>query len=317
MATVKLKIYVAELTNVMSLYDVIAVQRSTTAPPTTTPVDLTDEVAAPAELIGTQEGTFLINGQTFQIKVNGTQVDVTFTSPNPIALPDVTEELNDAFAGALVAATAFDDGTGKLKIQTDDDGTQYTLEIIGGTALSELGFTAGDKDNGEAEHITLQAGQVEYEFDDGSGLASYYYRTRFYNTADGTFSGWSDWILGQTGAAVDASELIVGKVNLAGLDGAALANRKILIVNVFEPVVKDGYGIFGSRVELETDGTGYAETMLVKGSYVDVIFAGTSIVRRILVPSTGTEFDLLDDSLVVGDQFEIKRPDLPYAPRRS
>ena len=33
MATVKLKIYVAELTNVMSLYDVISVQRSATAPP--------------------------------------------------------------------------------------------------------------------------------------------------------------------------------------------------------------------------------------------------------------------------------------------
>jgi hypothetical protein len=316
-ATVKLKIYVAELVNVMSLYDSIAVQRSTTAPPAVTPVDLTKDVAAPAVLIGTQEGTFAINGQTFQIKVNGTQVDVTFTSPDPIAIPDVVQELNDAFALATLAATASDDGTGKLKIVTDDAGTQYTLEIIGGTALVELGFTAGDKDNGEAAHLTLQAGQEDYEFDDGSGLASYYYRTRFYNTADATFSGWSDWILGQTGAAVDAAELIVAKVKLAGLDGVALYNHKVVITNVFDQVVKDGYGIFGSSLILETDGTGYAETTLVKGSLIDVIFAGTSIVRRILVPSTGTEFDLLDDSLVVGDQFEIKRPELPYAPRRS
>lgn len=317
MATVKLKIYVAELTNVMSLYTSIQAQRSTTVPPATTPVDLTKDAAAPAVLIGTNEGTFAINGQTFQIKVNGTQVDVTFTAQDPVALPDVVQELNDAFTLAGLAATASDDGTGKLKIVTDDDGTQYTLEIIGGTALVELGFTAGDKDNGEAAHITLQAGQEDYEFDDGSGLASYYYRTRFYNVNDGTFSGWSDWILGQTGAAVDSAELIVGKVKLASLDGVALANRKVVLVNVFDQVVKDGYGIFGAAITLETDGTGYAETTLVKGSLIDVIFAGTSIVRRILVPSTGTEFDLLDDSLVVGDQLEIKRPELPYAPRRS
>jgi hypothetical protein len=154
-------------------------------------------------------------------------------------------------------------------------------------------------------------------FDDGSGLASYYYRTRFRNTGNGIFSGWSDWIQGQTGAAVAAAELIIGKVYLAGLDGTALAGKKVLIVNVFDPIVKDGYGIFGTSITLETDGVGYAETALVKGSLVDVIFAGTSIVRRIQVPSTGTEFDLLDDSLVMDDQFEIKRPDLPYAPRSS
>jgi hypothetical protein len=316
-ATVKLKIYVAELTNVMSLYDTIAVQRSTTAPPTTTEVDLTKDTAAPAVLVGTLEGPYLINGQTFTFKVNGTELTVTFISPSPVALPDVVDEINDALATAGLAATASDDGTGKLKLETNDNGTHFTLEIISGTALVELGFTAGDKDNGEAAHIILQAGITDYEFDDGSGLASYYYRTRFYNTVNGTFSAWSDWILGQTGAVVDASELIVGKVKLAGLDGVALVNSKVVITNVYDQVVKDDYGIFGSSITLETDGTGYAETTLVKGSLIDVIFAGTSIVRRILVPSTGTEFDLLDDSLVVGDQFEIKVPDLPYAPRRS
>lgn len=317
MATIKLKIFVAELTNVMALYDAIEVQRSTTAPPTVTEVDLTENIAQPATLVGSAEGPFTINGKTFSFKVNGTLLTVTFVSPNPVAIPDVIDEVNDALATAGLAATASDDGTGKLKLVTDDEGTQYTLEIIGGSALTDLGFTAGDKDNGEAAHILLQVGQTEYVFDDGSGLASYYYRTRFRNTANGIFSGWSDWIQGQTGAAVDAAELIVAKVLLAGLDGVALVGRKVVITNVFDPVVKDGYGIFGSSVTLETDGTGYAETTLVKGSLVDVIFAGTSIVRRIQVPSTGTEFDLLDDSLVVGDQLEIKRPDLPYAPRSS
>jgi hypothetical protein len=316
-ATITLRIYVANPAGQLASFDVIEVQRSTTAPPTTSEVNLTELTSAPAVLVGSQEGTFAINGQNLQIKVNGTLIDVTFISPNPIAILDVIQELNSAFALESLDAVASDDGTGKLKIATNGEGTQYTLEIFGGTAAVELGFSVGDKDNGEAEHITLQASQENYEFLDGSGLASFWYRTRFLNTSNGTFSGWSDWVQGQTGAAVDAGELIVGKVKLAGLDGVALVGQKVTITNVFDQVKKDGYGIFGASIDLETDGTGYAETTLVKGSLIDVIFAGTTIVRRIEVPSTGTEFDLLDDSLSVDDQLEIKRPELPYAPRRS
>jgi len=191
------------------------------------------------------------------------------------------------------------------------------LEIMSGTALADLGFTGGQKDNGEAAHIPLVALVDSYEFDDGSGLASYWYRTRFFQTSNGTFSGWSDWIQGQTSAAIDSANLIVAKVQLAELDGTALVDRVVLIKNVFEPNTSDGYGIFGKKIELVTDSIGKAETTLVKGSLVDVVFSGTSIIRRIRVPSTGTEFDLLDDSLVVDDQFNIQVPDLPYAPRRT
>ena len=317
MATVKLKIYVAELTNVLTLYDSIQVQRSTTAPPGVTEVDLTADAAAPAVLTGTEEGPYLINGSTFVFKVNGTELTVTFVSPNPVALPDVVDEVNLALSGAGLAATAADDGDGKLLIETDDTGTLRTLEIISGTALTALGFTAGDKDNGEDLHVTLVAGVENYEYDDGSGQASYWYRTRFYNTVDGVFSGWSDWIQGLTSAAIDSANLIVGKVQLAALDGAALSGKKVTVVNVFESSIVDGYGVFGKSIDLETDGAGMAETTLVKGSLIDVIFSGTSVIRRIRVPDTGTEFDLLDDSLVVGDALEIIRPDLPYAPRRS
>lgn len=317
MATIKIKIYVAELANVMSLYDAIEVQRSTTAPPTTTEVDLTELTAQPAALTGTEEGPFIVNGKTFTFKVNGTSVTVTFTSPDPVAIPDVVNEIADALTLAGLDATPSDDGTGQLKLETDNDGTEYTLEIVSGTALTELGFTVGDKDNGEAEHVALQAGVEEYEFDDGSGLSSYYYRTRYLHTVNGIYSDWSDWVQGDTGAVIDASNLIVGTVLLAGLDGVALAERKITIVNVFDEVKADDYGIFGESITIETDGAGYAETTLVKGSLVDVIFVGTSIVRRIRVPDTGSTFDLLDDSLVVGGQLEIKQPDLPYAPRRS
>lgn len=317
MSTIKLKIYVDELANVLTLYDSIQVQRSITAPPAPTPVDLTDTEATSAEIIGTLEGPYIINGETFTLEVNGVEIIITFASPDPVSLLDIIDEINIAFETAELAALASDDGTGKLKLTTVDKGTQYTLEIVGGTALSILGFTAGAKDNGEAAYILLNASTTNYEFDDGSGDSSYYYRTRFYNTVSEIFSDWSDWIQGTTGAVIDSADLITAKVKLATLDGMALSGKKITIVNVSEPTIVNNFGIFGNAIDLETDSAGAAETPLVKGSLVDVIFSGTSIIRRIRVPSTGTEFDLLDSSLVEADSLEIMRPDLPYAPRRS
>jgi len=317
MATIKLTIYVSNIDNVLTLYDTMQVRRSATAPPAADLVFLTDTTAAPAELVGTEEGPFILNGKTMTLKINGTEMSVTFVSPDPIAIPDVIDELNTAFGGAGLPATASDDGTGKLKIETDDSGTQFTIEMISGTALSVLGFSIGDKDNGEAAHIPLVAGTTSYEFDDGSGQPSYYYSTRFFNTANGTYSAWSDWIQGQTVSAVDSVNLIIGKIKLSDLDGNALSGVKVVIANAWEVQKVNGYGIFGRSISIETDSTGQAETTLVKGSKVDVIISGTSIIRRIVVPSTGTEFDLLDDSLVVADEFEIQRPDIPYAVRRS
>lgn len=317
MATVKLEIYVADIAAVLSSYNVIEIQRSVTAPPSTTPVDLTEDTAQPAVLIGSEVGPFDINAKILSFAVNGITINVTFASSDPIAIADVVIEINTILTAAGIPATASDDGAGKLKLETDDDGTQYTLEIFSSTALAELGFIAGAKDNGEAAHITLVSGTEFYFFDDDSGLLSSYYRTRYYNDTYGTYSSWSDWFQGAVPAAVGSAHLIIGRVKLADLNGAALPNRKITLVNVFEPNKKDGYGIFGKSIDLETDEFGMAGTALVKDSLVDIIFSGTSIIRRIRVPNTGTEFDLLSDSLVVDGELEIKVPDLPYAPRRS
>lgn len=317
MALLSIKIYVSSVDDVLALYDVIQVQRTKVAPPNDEPEDLTAETSEPAELAGTLEGPYLINGYTLTFKVNGTEVTATFTAPNPVAIPDVVDNVNTAITNAGLPAVASDDGTGRLQIATTGSGTNHTIEIISGTAMSALGFQAGDKAGGKAAHITVQTGVDEYTFQDGDGEASYYYRTRFLNTVDGTYSAWSDWIQGSTGSVVDSANLIIAKVKLAGLDGRVLADKKIAIVNVFNPLKVDGYGVFGDSIVLETDGLGEAETPLVKGAVVDVVFSGTSIIRRITVPSTGTEFDLLDESLVTYDAFGIQDAAVPYAPRRS
>lgn len=315
MAVIKIKIYVPEIANVLSLFDAIQVQRSEAGSPFTDAKFITDNTAQPPVLVGTQEGPFAsLQAKTLRLKVDGGgEQEVTFTAADPISLNNVIAEFNTEITGA----TASDDGTGKLQIEGNAPGTAGTLEITGGTALAILGFSTGDKDNGEDSHPTLLAGVDSYEYDDQSGAASYWYRTRFYNTTSGNVSSYSDWIQGSTGAVVDSAELIVGKIRLADIDGTAMVGAKVTIVNTYSPLVADSHFISGRSKQLETDGSGYAEVTLIRNSIVDVIIEGTSFIRRIQVPTAGTEFDLMDETLVLDDPFQIQVPDLPAAVRRS
>lgn len=315
MAVIKIKIFVSEITNVLSLFDVIQVQRSEAGNPYTDAKLITADTAQKPVLVGTEEGPFAsLQGKTLKLKVDGgAEQTLTFTAADPVSLTNVIAEFNTDITGA----TASDDGTGKLQIEGDQAGTIGTLEITGGTGLTILGFTSGDKDNGEDTHPTLLAGVDSYEYDDQSGQASYWYRTRYYNTTSGNTSSYSDWTQGSTGAAVASSELIIGKIKLADIDGTALVGAKVTISNTYSPLIADEHFIAGSSVQLETDGSGYAEVTLIKGSIVDVILEGTTFIRRIQVPDTGTEFDLMDSSLVLDDPFQIQVPDLPAAVRRS
>lgn len=313
MAVIKIKIFVPEIANVMSQFDSIQVQRSELGTPFNDAMFITDDAAASPTLVGSEEGPFAIQGKDLRLKVNGgAEQSVTFTSVDPISISNVVAEVSSSISGLAPS----DDG-GKLLLTGDVQGTAGTLEITGGTALAELGFTVGQKDNGEDQNIVLTAGVSEYQYDDASGAASYWYRTRFYNTSTKTYSSWSEWVKGDTGAAISATLLIVGKIKLADIDGTAMVGKRITVSSVWSPLVADSYFVSGKSKQLETDGTGYAETTLIKGSKIDVILEGTSFVRRIQVPDTGTEFDLMDASLQLDDPFNIQVVDMPSAVRRS
>lgn len=313
MAVIKIKIFVPEIANVLSQFDSIQVQRSEAGSPYSDALAITDDSPVAPVLVGTEEGPFTVQGLDLKLKVNGgAEQSVTFTAADPTSIDNIIAEISGAITGLVP-----DSDGGKLRLTGNTTGTAGTLEITGGTALAALGFTLGDKDNGEDQHITLAAGVDEYEYDDGSGAASFWYRTRFYNVTAQTYSSWSDWVQGTTGAAISASLLIVGKIKLSDIDGTVLVGKKVTISNVWHPLIADGYFVAGKSKQIETDGTGGAELTLIKGSRVDVIIEGTSFVRRIQVPDTGTEFDLMDASLVLDDPFQIHEPDLPSAVRRS
>lgn len=314
MAIVTIQIYVSDVDNVLLNFDKIQVQRSKLGDPYTDAVLITDTAATYPVVDGAVASPFpALNGEDLVLKVNGgVEQTVVFTSANPVSINNVVGEVN----GATTNLIASDNGSGKLRLTGTLDGTGGTIEIVSGAALADLGLSQ-DIAHGKDPYIGLLSGVETYDYSDLSGAASYWYRTRYYNLANGTFGGWSDWIQGSTGTTLASGALILGKAKLANIDGVAISGAKITLVNVFSPLISDSYFIAGKSKQIETDLTGLAETTLVKGSILDVIIEGTSIIRRIQVPATGSEFDLLDSSLVLDDVFGIQVPDLPAAVRRS
>lgn len=308
---VTLDLEVADIAQVIANYNVMQVQRSKLGTPYTDAELVTADATRKAYVEGTVEGPYDLQGTTLKLKVDGgSEQTVLFSGNNPYAITGVVA----AFNGIVTGATA-SNSSGKLKIESNNTGSDGTIEITSGTSLTLLGLTAGAKDQGEDPHITLVLGTTTYKHTDASGLSTYYYRVRYYNTGTFVYSSWSDWMQIAQGA-VTSGNLILATAKLAEVDGDALYNRGITIKQVVA-MKKDGYFIGANVKRITTDVKGEAQTYLVKGATVDVVFEGTSVVRRILVPSTGTSFDLMDDSLVQHDPFEIKTSSIPYAVRRS
>lgn len=315
MSVIEIRIFVPELSSVLALFDYIQVQRSVSGPPLYSDAAfITADDATSATVTGSVIQPYPgLQGLQLKLKVDqGVEQAVTFTAINPVSLPNVITQINSTITG-LVASN----NSGHLKLTNASEGTISVIEITNGSANTVLGFSAGQKVNGQDENVQLLTGVSSYTYFDRSGLATNYYRTRYYQSLDGSYSAWSDWVLGSTGTAIGSGYLISGRINLADIDGTALVGRKVTIVNVYHPLIKDSYFIAGRSKTMETDGTGQAQTLLVKESVVDVIVEGTSVIRRISVPSTGTEFDLLDPSLQTDDPFGIQLPDLPAAVRGS
>jgi hypothetical protein len=314
MAVIKLRIYVANLTNVMGLFDKIQVERSTAGEsgPFT---EITAASAAAATFLGTETASFTLNGKTLELEVDGgSEQTITFVTADPINADDTVDFINDNLTGA----TATED-TGAVRLTSDTTGTSSLLEITGGTSLTELGFTLDALDNGEDARITLQAGVETYEYDDQSGDPDNYYRTRFYNSGTGAVSSYSDPVKGDIGSIISASQLILATVDLANLDGTPIDDRRVSFHSVYVPggFIVDDIGVVGRTVDIFTDQAGHAETMLVKGALVNVSISGTSIMRQITIPTSGSEFNVLDEIAAADDIFQIQIPDIPAAVRRS
>lgn len=311
MAVIKLKIFVPNLANVMTLFDTIRVWRSTVGEGG--PYELiTADAAAAASLTGSQAAPFDINGETLLLEVDGGEEQtVTFVTANPVSADLAVGEINSQTSDITAS-----EESGAVKLTSDTTGTGSEVEITGGTALTDLGFSVNDYDNGEDAHITLVALQEDYEYDDLSGDSSYWYKTQYYKTSDGSFSTLSDAIQGNVSTIVPAGDLVTASIDIADVSGSPLEDMLISFYYVYEPPISSsGIAILKRHVQAQTDAVGHAEISLVKGMVVDVTFVGTGMIRRITVPDA--DFDLLDAVSAADDNFQIQVPTIPAAIRRS
>lgn len=310
MAVIKLTVFVEKLANVLSLFDSIAVER---APADTGPfVQITTPVASAATITGTVQGPFTVNGKTLIVKIdNGADQTFTFVTADPISSDDLADLINDTITSATASGS-----TQYLKLTTSGTGTGSRIDIVGGTALADLGFTLDDWVTGTDAHVALSPSQEEYEYDDQNGEVSFYYRTRFYSSISGQFSTYSDPILGSVGYIVPGSELIIGKIDLAGIDGKPVAGRVILFGVRDQPLVASSF-LIAANAYVVTDESGHAEINLIKGARVEVTVSGTAVTRVITVPDSGSDFNLVDAIAAADDSFQIQIPNIPTAVRRS
>ncbi len=314
MAAITIDINVPAIDTVLLSFDKIQMQRSKLGSLYADAQFITSELLVAPVITGTTTGPYAdLSGEELRVRVDGgTAQSVTFLSADPISTAFAVEEINEGTTG-LVAA---DDGTGKLQLTGNLVGTGGTIEITGGGAAVELGLSQVAV-HGTDQRISLVADVNDYAYVDLSGELAYWYRYRYYDETLETYDDWSDWVQGSTGAAISADDLIVGKIMAADIDGTALSGLRVNLTNVYSPLISDSYFLAGRTKQIETDATGMAETDLIKGMLLDVVIEGTSIIRRITVPTTGVEFDLLDPDLVEDDPFNIQVPDLPSAVRRS
>lgn len=310
--TITLKIHVSDIVAAMVSYDVIRVERQT-APPTGPTEELTEAAAEAATLLGSNTGSFTIIGQTLQLKVDSDpQVDVVFAGVDPLTIGQVVDQINTA-VGAVVASNE----SGQLRLTSLLTGTASKLEVVGGSAATTLGFTAGDRDIGAEEYITLVGGQSEYFFSDDDGQAGYLYRVWFYHTVTGLQSQKSEWFEGAVGTQISSANLSVGSIDLVDARGVAMQGQVISFYSLAQPLEVEGFAVALSRepIVIETDTSGHAEVTLVRGVLVRVVFEGTSLIREITVPDAAT-FDILGLVGTAPDIFQVVEPNLPAAPRR-
>jgi hypothetical protein len=314
MAVIKLTIYVPNLSNVIGLFNKIDVHRSSEGE-SGPYFSITTLSATPATLAGSVIGPFNINGKTLKLKINnGSEQTITFNVVDPISADDVADEIN-AFDLDIVASEV----TNKVSISTVDTGTISKLEITGGTALSDLGFTLDDWITGTDAFISLSPSQEQYQYDDQNGSTEYWYKTRYYSTLSDQYSTFSDPIEGDIGSVLPGSDLIDAKIYLAGPDGKPLADRIIAFRVISYPDILptvSSYLVSGQMI-VTTDETGFAQISLVKGAKIEVAISGTDIVREITVPTTGSEFSLSDAIANADDIFQIHVLDIPSAVRRT
>ena len=313
--SLKLTIAVSDIDTVIQSFNVIRIKRSVDGigGPYTL---LTANTPRAGFLVAPIAGNYDVAGKTLTLSIDfATPIEVTFTGTAPLDASAVVAQINAAL-GEVVAS---DQSPNTLRLESTNTGTFSAVEVVDGTSLADFGWDANTIDVGEDAHVTLIANQNLYDYTDKNGTAEYYYIAQFYSTANGLASTDSDPFKGDPGTVVGEDNLSLAKVDLVDGRGIALPDQAISFWSVNEVIEVDTFTLGiqrGPIVTIVTDASGHAETKLVRGLQVKVVFEGTSVIREFVVPDED-DFNVLDKLGQFPDRFDLKEPDFHLALRRT
>jgi hypothetical protein len=328
---VQLQITVQNGDEARQLFDQIEVWRSTTSASgpyeeltddswsaARVPKTAKDEPASPV----TGASTVLV-GLDLDLRINEKAADditVTFTGADPLTFADAATQI---IAQGQNKVTSYVDEDGVLVVETTQTGNGSTLRVLESDAAAILGLPTDDVQGfafGREARISLSQGKEVYPFVDNRGSGSYFYRTRFRNQLNATFSEFSPSFSADQALGISASNIVCGRLDLVSLDGKPLRSVEVTIYNSYHFNLVEDRLVTEGQQSRTTDNDGHVEFSLVRGTRVTVAISGTSIVRDIVVPTDPelSVFPLLGPEAAAGDDvFKVQVPVLIAAERRS
>jgi len=312
MGTVNLTLFVQDIASALSSYDSMKMRRSTDGE-FGTYSEISANSATSAALTALNPQSYDVVAKTLQLKIDhAAQQDIVFSGVGELSADQCADQIN-----AVIPGVASEVG-GYLKLESSLSGSVSVVEIVGGGAASEFGWSDGDRDVGKEQHVALLDGVNTYTFTDRDGEADYWYQSAFYNTSNGLTSAWSAAFKGAVGTVITTDNLSLATIDMVDPSGATVEGQKISFHPVHVPLKVEGYQAAMVRrpVTIETDNAGHAEVSLIRGLKLRVVFEGTSYIREITVPNQAS-FDLLDLMATAPDPFAPVEPEIPDAIRRT
>ena len=313
MAGVQVPVLVEDIDTALVSYDSIRMFRSTgyIGGPWS---EITATVATRATLVNPNLGPYACGGKWIDISVDRADpIRVTFPAGAPRTATQVVADIN-----ALFAPDIADVFGAYVRLRSSTTGLVSRVDIVAVDDDTYLGWEGGETNTGKATRITLDAAHTAYWFADVDGDLGYLYRYALHNSVTAVSEALSPVYYPQTVPVLATTLLAIATIRLVDLRGHAMGNRQIVLTPIFSPDTIAGYGVGlgADRISFVTDGNGYGQVTLVRGTTVRVSIDTTSIARTILVPDVDS-FDLLTAMDLGLDPFTLTNIVLPAAPRTT
>lgn len=250
-----------------------------------------------------------VDGLSLVMKVNRvSDVTVEFTGTTPAS---VAAAFNDSMPSVVQASVA---ASGGIFVETVEVGFTADILVTAGDAWTNLGMSSLYY-YGSSSYPPLVPNQSVYIFEDPSAEEGWFYKTRYRNRQTAAVSFLSIASVPSVNVVVDLDELIRGEIIVTDPEGKPMENILVMLDVALDPTKP---GMLPQQVKRFTNANGYAHFLVRRGVVGTLGIAGTTVYRRIQVPTTGESFDLSDLSLSIDDDaFKVQIPDTRVGERRS